>query len=339
MRIKLVENERIVLSVKILFLASLFCFIVLFRGVYIEKSTWGYDSFESTSAAGFMLPEVNFVQEIPINFFGQVGAINLHLATYGRPDYHLEEAEIEFEFTNTRTRQSIDKRVIAGSLIDNGWLEFNLDPMMRVKNGDVIEVRITAIDTDESNAPTIWLLVEAVGNRSSMKPATANGVPLPGSFSLSYDYEKYDIFAVVVSSLLFLLMIASLFLRVSSTESQLLENKIPITLRKPIIRNTIKGLFAGFFIPGISFLLLQKYVMNEYHTNPWNIIMPLMLFLLIHLFCYLMFFKFSISFILTNFIFLSMHMVNSGKRTVRGDVFLAPDLFAAKEASDRKSVV
>jgi hypothetical protein len=92
-----------------------------------------------------------------------------------------------------------------------------LSESLYVKPDDQLSITISSINTDETNAPTIWLIGNQSSNGKAIPAATAGEESLPGSFSMHLDYSYIDYFSIGISVLLFIFSLV-FFSLAASTE-------------------------------------------------------------------------------------------------------------------------
>lgn len=275
------------------------------------------------SPAGYILPGRSLKQEMTVGFSGRIDEVQLLVATYGRPDYHLNDATIRVQLTNLRNKKNASEDVPISEFVDNTFYSVNFNKALRVNSGDAIAIEMIALDTDDSNAPTIWLYSEQTLEEEPMSPAVAGNQVLSGSFGMSMTYSVFNFSQVYLAWALLVGVAVSL----------LLKKRAPHRVRLKKCRAFLKWLLVGVVFPIISFLVLQSMVLQESHLNKWNTLFPLVIYLGIFFAVYLVFGRFAWAYLLSNAMMLAVYIANAGKRGVRGDIFLPSDLFAVSEAS------
>jgi len=277
-----------------------------------------------TTPAGYIVPGITFMQELPVDFTGIVDEVQLLVATYCRPDYHLNDATILVKMTNLRNGVSTSEIVPIAGFIDNSYYSISFSNGLNVRKNDVISLEVEEVDTVSENAPTIWLYSEMTINNNRLPPVLANGEALPGAFAMTMSYSRFDYFLFSLAIVLLFACIIALMMRRRNVQN----------IRFKKFRVFAKGILVLAVIPAITFLLLQYMVLQERHHNKWNVIFPLVAYMSVYLIAYLLSGRFSWSYFITNALFLAAYIANACKVGVRGDVFLPSDLFAFSEAMD-----
>lgn len=317
----LLHKRKVVLS----FCCILFMFILLIVSIDLFRDAESVDfGLHGTSApAGYILPERSLRQELTVQFSGRIDEVKLLVATYGRPDYHLNDATVRVELTNLNTGRIVSEDLAISDFVDNSFYSIIIRKAFQVRAGDKIAVELIAVDTNESNAPTIWLFSELIMDNELVQPASAGSQRLSGGFGMALSYSLFDSSRMVLAALLLCAVAIVIFL----------SHRKPHPIRFNKFRALLSRVLVMVVFPVVTFLLFQNMVLQENHTNKWNIIFPLVAYLSLYVIAYLVFGRFGWAYLFTNAQFLAVYIANAGKRGVRGDVFLPSDLFAVSEAS------
>lgn len=317
----LIKKWKAVLSAFVLIL--LFILQIVSIGLFRDSESVEFGLHGTAAPAGYILPGRSLQQELTVPFSGRIDEVKLLVATYGRPDYHMNDATVRVQLTNESTQRVVHEDLLIADFIDNSFYSIHFRKSFQVSAGDKISIDVIALDTDESNAPTIWLYSELSMNDELVQPCTAGGQSLSGGFGMALSYSIFDSSRLVLAVFLLCAVAIVIILRHRKT--------LPVRFNK--FRKLLEWVLVLIVFPVVTFLLLQNMVLQETHANKWNVIFPLVAYLSFFAIAYLGSGRFGLAYILTNVTFLAVYVANAGKRGVRGDVFLPSDLFAVTEAS------